>query len=315
MSANDFCPLLLPRHMRYRLYENGFENADEVCTNSTSFSIEVAAIRNRQTCLPVFNFHPASDLLGQEENVTRIPTWIPGFDALLSGGIPAGKIFEVTGMPGSGKTQLCLQVAASNQMLGHPTFYISTKTPFVMSRYREILNGMIARKHGHGALNEGGQQHDVQHRLCNTWTELVATIIYLSHRVDVNKQTLIVIDGLDFHLRYGVDDLALRRRLVAGISQMLVSLANKGAALLVTNHVAMKATSLQANGFRLAPALGENFGHECAYRVTFSVKDGNYEASFFKAPTFGPVSLTFDITLQGIVDKDLLSDAVFGVSL
>ncbi|XP_064460118.1 DNA repair protein RAD51 homolog 3-like [Ornithodoros turicata] len=318
MSRDDLCPLLLPRHMRYRLYENGFEDANEVCANDTSFTAEAAAVQRRRDCIPVFHFHAASERLYQDAESQRIPTWIPGFDALLNGGIPSGKIFEVTGIPGSGKTQFCLQVAASNQMLGHSTFYISTKGPFPISRYNDILNGMI-EKHSRSVVNKTKTQQTVQHRLCDTWTDLVAVVTCLLHKVtepDYNEATLVIIDGLDFHFRYAVGDLALRRRLIAGTSQKLVSLAHKGATLLLTNHVAMKAKPHESNSFRLAPALGEVFGHECTHRVTFFVRDGYYEASFFKAPTFGPISLKFDITSRGIVDKDLLSDmdAAFSAS-
>ena len=68
---------------------------------------------------------------------------------LSSGGIPLGKITEVCGAAGVGKTQLCMQMCASVQIpqslggLEGQAVYIDTEGSFVTSRVVEITNAII----------------------------------------------------------------------------------------------------------------------------------------------------------------------------
>lgn len=48
----------------------------------------------------------ALDLLHQEEERGSIVTFCSELDAILGGGVPVGKIMEICGVPGIGKTQL-----------------------------------------------------------------------------------------------------------------------------------------------------------------------------------------------------------------
>ncbi|PZC76943.1 hypothetical protein B5X24_HaOG203987 [Helicoverpa armigera] len=58
---------------------------------------------------------------------------------------------ELLGLPGSGKTQLCLQLCASVQIpkelggLDAEALYIDTNTHFTLSRFREILSATLLK--------------------------------------------------------------------------------------------------------------------------------------------------------------------------
>lgn len=63
------------------------------------------------------------------EKIEHILTRIPGFDNLLSHGIPAGSATLVEGGPGCGKTVLCLQSAVNACKEGKRVLYMSFEEP------------------------------------------------------------------------------------------------------------------------------------------------------------------------------------------
>jgi circadian clock protein KaiC len=56
----------------------------------------------------------------------RSVTGIEGLDLILGGGIPAGNMVLVTGVPGAGKTSLSLEFAIRGAMMGERTLVLST---------------------------------------------------------------------------------------------------------------------------------------------------------------------------------------------
>jgi RAD51-like protein 2 len=99
------------------------------------------------------NIKPISayDLLKQKEaqKCTHITTLNNGLDEILGGGFPLGKITEVCGAAGLGKTQLCMQLSVNVQIpecfggLGAKAIYIDTEGSFVANRAIEIANSTI----------------------------------------------------------------------------------------------------------------------------------------------------------------------------
>ena len=68
-----------------------------------------------------------------------LETRIKVLDEVLKGGFKGGVIYEAYGMPGSGRTQLCLHLAVNNSLNGGNTLYIDTKNDFCIDRFCEIL--------------------------------------------------------------------------------------------------------------------------------------------------------------------------------
>ncbi len=58
--------------------------------------------------------------------ITRIPTRVPGLDAVLHGGLPVNSTTLISGVPGSGKTTLATQIIFNNATPEHPALFIST---------------------------------------------------------------------------------------------------------------------------------------------------------------------------------------------
>ena len=57
----------------------------------------------------------------------KVPLDCKGIDELLGGGFEAGAITEIYGEAGSGKTNLCLQLARHVLMEGKKVIYIDTE--------------------------------------------------------------------------------------------------------------------------------------------------------------------------------------------
>ncbi|MDP9473237.1 MAG: Circadian clock protein KaiC, partial [Chloroflexota bacterium] len=59
--------------------------------------------------------HPSPPTLPE---LPRFPTWVPGLDRIVGGGLIAGDTYLVTGEPGSGKTTLGNQLAFTHVAAG-----------------------------------------------------------------------------------------------------------------------------------------------------------------------------------------------------
>lgn len=76
-----------------------------------------------------------------KSNIIR--TGIKEFDEIFKYGFRGGFIYEVYGMPGSGRTQLCLYLVATNALKGGNTLYVDTKNDFCVDRFCEILTSNL----------------------------------------------------------------------------------------------------------------------------------------------------------------------------
>ena len=59
--------------------------------------------------------------------IEKLKTGIPGFDAVLKGGLRKGTSFLVAGQPGAGKTILAIQFIVEGAKLGEPGLYITSE--------------------------------------------------------------------------------------------------------------------------------------------------------------------------------------------
>ncbi|KAI0479287.1 DNA repair protein RAD57 [Xylariaceae sp. FL0804] len=89
-----------------------------------------------------------------------ISTLDPALDAALGGGVAAGRVTEVAGESGAGKTQLLLTLLLAAQLppprgLGRPALYISTEAPLPTRRLAQILER-------HPALRASGPEAETE---------------------------------------------------------------------------------------------------------------------------------------------------------
>ncbi|KAL0125632.1 hypothetical protein PUN28_004614 [Cardiocondyla obscurior] len=196
-----------------------------------------------------------------------IPTKINSLDKLLKGGLYQGQLCEVCGSSSSGKTQLCLTIAANVASQSDiVVWYFDTKNDFSKMRYEEIVKA------------RNSTQEIIENVLCNTKIcqthssqELIQAlrqlrIFYKQKQNDVSyadkKTFLVIIDSLpavifkvarnaqqsDLETTHELDDLA-------HVCQLLTSECN--AIVLTVNLVTQWISPEQKHSTNMTSALGK----------------------------------------------------------
>ncbi|NXI78041.1 RA51D protein, partial [Rhipidura dahli] len=102
-----------------------------------------ALVAVRRVLLAQFSAFPANgaDLYEELKSSTAIlPTGSPSLDQLLDSGLYTGEVTELMGAPGSGKTQVCLGIAASVSLgLKQHVVFLDSTAGFTASRLYQML--------------------------------------------------------------------------------------------------------------------------------------------------------------------------------
>ncbi|KAI9487793.1 MAG: DNA repair protein RAD51-like protein 3-like protein [Benjaminiella poitrasii] len=204
------------------------------------------------------------ELLTAEKEYS-ISTSSKSFDKLLGDGVPPFKITEVCGESGSGKSQICMQLAVNVQLpkeeggANGECIYIDTESSFESSRIvsmaskydvEKILKGIhLFRVHDHA--------------------ELMALIRQLPDILKEYPNTrLIVIDSIAYHFRLNTLDSRTRSIILDYIAQSLIEVAHINTlAVIVSNHVTTDGMDMT-----WTPSLGSSWGYWCAKRLFVSRK-------------------------------------------
>ncbi|XP_044795564.1 DNA repair protein RAD51 homolog 3 isoform X6 [Bubalus bubalis] len=240
----------------------------ECLTNKTSYSVTAESGRK---CT-------ALELLEQEHTQNFIITFCSALDNILGGGIPLTKTTEICGAPGVGKTQLCssldsMQLAIDVQIpecfggVEGEAVFIDTEGSFMVDRvvdlataciqHLQLIAGTHMEEEHPKALQDFTLENILSHIYyfrCRDYTELLAQVYLLSDFLsEHSKVRLVIVDGIAFPFRHDLDDLSLRTRLLNGLAQQMISLANNHRlAVILTNQMT---TKFDRNQALLVPAL------------------------------------------------------------
>uniref|UniRef100_A0A2K6GB27 DNA repair protein RAD51 homolog 3 n=1 Tax=Propithecus coquereli TaxID=379532 RepID=A0A2K6GB27_PROCO len=263
----------------------------------------------------------ALELLEQEHTQGFIITFCSALDNILGGGVPLMKTTEICGAPGVGKTQLCIQLAVDVQIpecfggVAGEAVFIDTEGSFMVDRVVDLATAciqhlqLVAGTH----VREGKLANDPFFFLYNksklhlylamlTWLVLnsQAQVILLPSFPEVLRVRLVIVDGIAFPFRHDLDDLSLRTRLLNGLAQQMISLANNyKLAVILTNQMT---TKIDKNQALLVPALGESWGHAATIRLIFHWDRKQRLATLYKSPSQKESTVLFQITPQGFRD-------------
>ncbi|KAK1559208.1 hypothetical protein Q3G72_011846 [Acer saccharum] len=135
-------------------------------------------------------------------------------------------------------------------------------------------------------------------RICS-YTEQIALINYLEKFISEHKDVkLVIIDSITFHFRQDFDDMALRTRVLGGISLKLMKLAKEfSLAIVLLNQVTTKFTE---GSFQLTLALGDSWSHSCTNRVILYWNGDERYAYIDKSPSLRSASAPYSVTSRGI---------------
>ncbi|XP_074244190.1 DNA repair protein RAD51 homolog 3 [Saimiri boliviensis] len=267
----------------------------------------------------------ALELLEQEHTQGSIITFCSALDNILGGGVPLMKTTEICGAPGIGKTQLCMQLAVDVQIpecfggVAGEAVFIDTEGSFMVDRVVDLATAciqhlhLIAEKHKgeehRKALEDFTLENILSHIYyfrCRDYTELLAQVYLLpTFLSEHSKVRLVIVDGIAFPFRHDLDDLSLRTRLLNGLAQQMISLANNHRlAVILTNQMTTKINKNQA---LLIPALGESWGHAATIRLIFHWDQKQRLATLYKSPSQKESTVLFQITPQGFRDTVITS--------
>ncbi|XP_035416975.1 DNA repair protein RAD51 homolog 3 isoform X2 [Cygnus atratus] len=249
----------------------------------------------------------ALELLEEEQAQGFIITFCSALDNILGGGVQLTKITEVCGAPGVGKTQLCMQLAVDVQIpecfggvCGEAVF-IDTEGSFMVDRVADIAAACVQHCR---LIAEAHQEEDHQKALETFSLESILSHIYYFRCRDyielLAQVRLVVIDGIAFPFRHDFEDLSLRTRLLNGLAQQLIIIANDHkSAVVLTNQMTTRIGQSQST---LVPALGESWGHAATVRLIFHWDKSQRLATLYKSPSQKESTIPYTITPHGFRD-------------
>ncbi|KAJ1528870.1 hypothetical protein ONE63_007241 [Megalurothrips usitatus] len=151
-------------------------------------------------------------------NCSYIPTGIQKLDELLGGGFLTGNVFEICGLSGSGKTQLCLTVAANVALqMKKVVHLIDTKLDVSGKRIHSIIEG---RESDEEVI--GNTMEKILVTRVNNFYELYSFLYHLKNQLvrEPGSVRLIVIESLpavflQYMGNYKMDSLGLLNNLAS----------------------------------------------------------------------------------------------------
>ncbi|XP_029994107.1 LOW QUALITY PROTEIN: DNA repair protein RAD51 homolog 3-like [Sphaeramia orbicularis] len=262
----------------------------------------------------------ALELLQKEAELKSIVTFSSQLDAALGGGVPVGKTTEVCGVPGIGKTQLCLQLAVDVQIpecfggVGGQALFIDTEGSFTVQRLVDLAAAAVRHC---SLLVEDDEQRDAMTMFtvetilsnlflvrCRDYVELLAEVHLLPDFLSQHPNIrLLVIDSVAFPFRLLFDELSQRTRLLNGLAQRLITTATShNIAVVMTNQMT---TRVQQGGqSQLVPALGDSWGHAATLRLLLQWAGSQRMATLFKSSCHMDTTVQYQITSDGFRDTD-----------
>ncbi|XP_069134640.1 DNA repair protein RAD51 homolog 3-like isoform X1 [Argopecten irradians] len=258
----------------------------------------------------------ALDLLKQEHALPHIVTFSEQLDNMLGGGIALCKVTELCGTPGTGKTQICMQLCVDVQIpaclggLEAEVVYIDTEGGFMVERLVDIVQASVdCCKQMAGQDSEELPEFSLENLLsriyyyrCHDYSELQATIHLLPDIVEKHpKVRLVIIDSIAFHFRHNIENVSQRTQLLTSTAPNLIKLATKyKLAVVLTNQMT---TVTRGDGTsQLVPALGESWGHVSTIRVILYWEQQKRYAWLYKSPSHQEARAPYQVTMGGIRD-------------
>nr|XP_056720863.1 DNA repair protein RAD51 homolog 4 [Euleptes europaea] len=249
---------------------------------------------------PVDGAHLYEDL---KSSTAILSTGSKSLDTLLDGGLYTGEVMELTGGPGSGKTQVCLHIAANvSESLKQGVLYIDSTGGFTATRLLQLLQRRTEAEEGQvealqrvqvARVFDAYKLLDALHKFRSSVAQEVVSASAPVKILVVDSVSAVIYPLLGSRQPDGM-------ALMMHVARELKTLAKElGVAVLVTNHVTRDASSGQTK-----PALGRSWSFVPNTRVLLeSGKESGGEtgtrriASLTKCPR-QPVGTQVELDLE-----------------
>ena len=154
----------------------------------------------------------------------RARTGIPGFDDVLGGGLPLGRIYLLKGSAGAGKTTLGLQFLLNGRQSGERGLYVALSE--TRSELDEValshgwdLSGLDVQEVGEGGDHKADEENTL---FLPAEVELGETTRRIIEGVEVRKPARVVIDSLS-EIRYLAGTEMRYRRQIMALKSLFMS--------------------------------------------------------------------------------------------
>lgn len=295
-----------------KLREAGYTTIESIAVASPAELMEVAGL-GEGTAIKVINaardalemsWMSAKELMEKRTIVGRITTGSRALDELIGGGVETQAITEFYGKFGSGKTQICHQLAVNVQLpmdkggLDGNALYIDTENTFRPERAVQMAKAV-------GLDPEKALEHIYVARAYNSDHQMV--LVEKAREIIEEKNIkLIVVDSLTAHFRaeyVGRGALAERQQKLNRHIHALQKLADTyNLAVVVTNQVMAKPDMFF--GDPTEPVGGHVLGHAATYRIYLRKGKGDKRiARLVDSPHLPEGEAVFRITMNGIEDR------------
>ncbi|XP_075984908.1 RAD51 DNA repair protein spindle D isoform X2 [Anticarsia gemmatalis] len=266
-----------------------------------------------------FKIYNATELWQRETSLPSVPTFSQSLDNLLGNdGVQLGCITEILGLPGSGKTQLCLQLCASVQIpqqlggLDAEALYIDTNTNFTLSRFREILSASIRRCQKLLDVPLEITEDDALKKLhyVNAFgLENYCALMYQLPSFIANHPNirLIAIDSIAFPFKDGISTKQRTGLLFRQMAELQRIAVQNRIAVVLSNEMSTRVGLAGGAGGAagVVGALGDAWAHRCNVRLLLSAQhDEQRLALLLKSNTAPTAVASFQITTEGIRDVE-----------
>jgi len=300
-----------------KLRNAGYTTVEEVAVASP-LEISTAAEIGENTAAKIIvaarklanvgDFETGDKVFERRQNVSKITTGSGELDRLLGGGIETQAITEFYGEYGSGKSQLCFQLAVNVQLpvseggLDGSVIIIDTEGTFRPERIAQMaeaksLDPMEVLKNIHVA-----RAYNSSHQML-----LVDKAKEIAKKMKNNGKPvrLLIVDSLTSHFRaeyVGRGTLAERQqRLNKHLHDLIKFSEIFNAAIVVTNQVMAKPESHFYDS--TAPVGGHVVAHTATFRVYLRKTKGDLRiARLVDSPCLPEAEAMFKITERGIED-------------
>lgn len=228
----------------------------------------------------------------RQDMAPRLPTGCPPLDELLHGGVESGALSEFFGEAGTGKTNICLQLARNMALAGKKTVYIDTEG-VSMERLQQ-MSGEHYRRVRESILFFEPYSLQEQQAIVEKTVRLV------SGAMDVG---LVILDSATLHYRIALgtgDDVGGRRELGAQLHQLIGLARKRDIPVVITNQVT---TNIETE--ELEPLGGTIVRHlsKCVVRLD-KIAPGRRRATILKHRAVAEgQNAEFRITTKGLVGE------------
>ena len=153
----------------------------------------------------------------------RIPVMCQSVDSLLGGGIEKGSVTMLYGEAGTGKTNICLQMAYNLARSGKKTAYIDTEG-LSPDRIAQIFTDDVYTK-------------DLLVFSAHSFDEQGYGIAQAAKQAESDAVGLIIVDSMTMYYRLRSDDSSVRTELIRQMEMLLNTARKNDAAVLITSQV------------------------------------------------------------------------------